>query len=227
MLRTLTLFFFFFTSLTFSPVLASESGHKITVEIENFDQTEAYLAGYIGDTPYILDTVAINNGTVVFAADTTLEAGVYLIVLPPDNKLRYVYRKTHFFDNVDFTDASLYRNPMLPKKIDYYLQQLTPATPDSIIVGLDRILNKVKPVEKTFRYYLSQLLNQYAEEAQTKIGMDAVYVHLVDNYYARGMAPWLDKEPLEKIMLESQRRRPTLIGRRAMNIEMRKEEDFD
>lgn len=347
MLRTLTLFFFFFTSLTFSPVLASESGHKITVEIENFDQPEAYLAGYIGDTPYILDTVAINNGTVVFAADTTLEAGVYLIVLPPDNKFiqifvddknqnftlkanyakldeqaftitgspanklfyqyvsflstkgpqardlqeqiktaeaegksieplqdalkevnnsvktyqqqlvknnpdspvatwikfgfetdipefsgsesevqfqRYVYRKTHFFDNVDFTDASLYRNPMLPKKIDYYLQQLTPATPDSIIVGLDRILNKVKPVEKTFRYYLSQLLNQYAEEAQTKIGMDAVYVHLVDNYYARGMAPWLDKEPLEKIMLESQRRRPTLIGRRAMNIEMRKED---
>ncbi len=347
MLRTLTLFFFFVISLTFSPLLAGDSGHKITVEIENFDQSEVYLAGYIGDTPYILDTVAVKDGRVVFAGDTTLEAGVYLVVLPPDNKFiqifvddknqrftlkanyakldeqaftitdspantlfyeyvsflsakgpqardlqeklkaaeaegksteelqkaleevnnsvknyqeqlvknnpdspvatwikfgfetdipdftgsdseiqfkRYVYRKSHFFEHVDFNDASLYRNPMLPKKINYYLDQLTPAAPDSIIVAVDYILNKVKPVDKTFRYYLSQLLNQYAEEAQTKVGMDAVYVHLVDNYYARGMAPWLEKEQLEKIMLESQRRRPTLIGRRAMNVEMRKED---
>jgi len=347
MLRTLTLFVFFVTSLTFSTLLANDVGYKISVEIENFDQTEAYLAGYIGDTPYILDTVAMKDGVVVFSGEKNLDAGVYLIVLPPDNKFiqifvdpdnqnfnlkanyanldeqafaitgsranqlfyeyvnflstkgpqaralqeeikaaqaedkpteqlqeklkevnnsvktyqrqlvknnpnsqvatwikfgfeteipeftgsesdvqfqRYIFRKNHFFENVDFTDSSLYRNPMLPKKVNYYLNQLTPATPDSIIVALDYILNKVKPVQKTFRYYLSQLLNQYAEEAQTKIGMDAVYVHLVDNYYARGMAPWLEKEQLEKIMLESQRRRPTLIGRRAMNIEMRKED---
>jgi len=327
MLRILTILFFFLISLTFSPLLANESGHKISVEIENFDQTEAYLAGYIGDTPYILDTVAIKDGVVVFSGEEQLEAGVYLIVLPPDNKFiqifvdqdnqhfslkanyakldeqafaitgsranqlfyeyvnflstkgpqaraiqteikaaqeagkpveelqeklqavnssvktyqkqlvknnpnsqgevqfqRYLFRKNHFFENINFTDSSLYRNPMLPKKVNYYLDQLTPATPDSIIVGVDYILNKVKPVQKTFRYYLSQLLNQYAEEAQTKIGMDAVYVHLVDNYYARGMAPWLDEEQLEKIMLESQRRRPTLIGRRAMNIEMKKED---
>ena len=347
MLRNLTLLFFFITSLTLSPLLADDGGHKITVEIENFDQSEAYLAGYIGDTPYILDTVAMKDGIVNFSGEEHLEPGVYLIVLPPDNKFiqifvdhqnqnfhlkanyakldeqaftitgspanklfyeyvnflstkgpqardlqekvkaaeaegkptdklveqlnlvntsvktyqqelvknhpdspvatwikfgfetdipeftgpegdvqfqRYIFRKTHFFDNVNFADSSLYRNPMLQKKVNYYLGQLTPATPDSIIVSLDYILNKVKPVQKTFRYYLSQLLNQYAEEAQTKIGMDAVYVHLVDNYYARGMAPWLEKESLEKIMLEAQRRRPTLIGRRAMNIEMRKED---
>lgn len=347
MLRNLTLLFFFVASLTLSPLLASDFEYKITLEIENFDQTEAYLAGYIGDTPYIIDTVAIKDGKVVFSGEERLEPGVYLIVLPPDNKFiqifvdennqnftlkanyakldeqafsitgspanklfydyvnflstkgpqarelqeqikaaeaedkpteqlqdqlkevnnsvktyqqqlvknnpnspvatwikfgfetdipeftgsesdiqfqRYIFRKNNFFKNINFTDSSLYRNPMLPKKVNYYLGQLTPATPDSIIVGVDYVLNKVKPVQKTFRYYLSQLLNQYAEEAQTKIGMDAVYVHLVDNYYARGMAPWVDKETLEKIMLEAQRRRPTLIGRRAMNVEMRKED---
>ena len=347
LLRNLTLLLFFITSLTISPLLAEDGGHKITVEIENYDQTEAYLASYISDTPYILDTVAMKDGVVVFSGEEHLEPGVYLIVLPPDNKFiqifvdhnnqnftlkanyakldeqafsvtgspanqlfyeyvnflskkgpeardlqeqikaaegagkstdklqnklqdvnisvrnyqaelvknnpdspvatwvsfgfevdipefegpesevqfqRYIFRKTHFFDNVNFTDSSLYRNPMLPKKINYYLNQLTPATPDSIIISLDYILNKVKPVQKTFRFYLSQFLNQYAEEAQTKIGMDAVYVHLVDNYYARGMAPWVKEETLDKIKLEAQRRRPTLIGRRAMNVEMRKED---
>lgn len=347
MLRFLTLLFFFFISITFSSLKASDIGYKITVELENFEQTEAYLAGYIGETPYILDTVAVVEGKVVFSGDDHLESGVYLIVLPPDNKFiqifvddnnqnfnlkanyakldqqafsiigspanklfyeyvsflstkgpearglqeqiktaeaegkstdklredlnavnksvkayqkqlvkdhpnspvatwikfgietdipefngsesevqfqRYIYRKNHFFDHVNFVDSSLYRNPMLPKKVDYYLEQLTPATPDSIIVSVDYILNKVEPVQKTFQFYLSQLLNQYAEEAQTKIGMDAVYVHIVDNYYAQGKAPWLDKEQLEKIMLESQRRRPTLIGRKALNVEMRKED---
>lgn len=347
MLRLLTPLFFFFFSLTFSSLLAGNIGYKITVELENYEQTEAYLAGYIGETPYIIDTVVVDKGIVVFSGEDHLEPGVYLVVLPPDNKFiqifvdgnnqnfslkanyadldkqafsiigspanklfyeyvsflstkgpeardlqekiktaeaegkstdkllddldtvnksvkayqkqlvkdhpdspvstwikfgietdipefngsesevqfqRYIYRKNHFFDNVNFADSSLYRNPMLPKKVDYYLEQLTPAAPDSIIVSVDYILKKVEPVEKTFRFYLSQLLNQYAEEAQTTVGMDAVYVHIVDNYYARGKAPWLDEENLKKIKLEADRRRPTLIGRRALNVKMRKED---
>lgn len=347
MLRTLTLKFIFFISLFSNSLIADNGGYKIIVELANFTQTEAYLAGYIGDTPYILDTVQLENNQVIFQDTEQLEPGVYLIVLPPDNKFiqifidennqqftlkadyaqldeqafkvegsrantlfyeyvdflskqgpkardlqekikaaeadekpvedlrnqldqinkdvknfqqqlvkdhpdspvatwikfsfeseipafegeekevqfrRYYYRKTHFFDRINFADSSLYRNPMLPKKVNYYMDQLTPALPDSIIESVDLILSKVKPVDKTFRYYLSQFLNKYAEEAQNKIGMDAVYVHLVDNYYAKGAAPWLEQEQLDKIKLEAQRRRPTLIGRKAMNIEMRKED---
>lgn len=347
MLRLLTVFSLILSFSFSSSVFADNGGYKIIVELENFDQKEAYLAGYIGDTPYILDTVAIEKNQITFQNAEALESGVYLIVLPPDNKFiqifideknqhftlkanyaeldkqafqiegspantlfyqyvdflsdkgpaakalqekiqtaeaegkstdeltkqlddlnqsvktyqenlvknnpnspvatwirfgfdveipefegadedvqlkRYYFRKAHFFDNTNFADSSLYRNPMLQRKVNYYMDNLTPPLPDSIIKSVDIILKNVKPVDKTFRYYLSQFINKYAEEAQTRVGMDAVYVHIVDNYYSRGLAPWVEEEQLKKIQEEAQRRRPTLIGRKAMNIKMQKED---
>ena len=137
---------------------------------------------------------------------------------------RYYHRKNHFFDWIDMGDPSLYHNPMLFKKVDYYLNTMTPPVPDSIIVSLDKILKLIQPGEKTFEFYLRDFLNKYATDATKIVGMDAVYVHLVENYYSKGLAPWVDEEQLTKIRTEAARMKPTLIGRKAPNIKMTKED---
>ncbi|MEM8906555.1 MAG: redoxin domain-containing protein, partial [Bacteroidota bacterium] len=135
---------------------------------------------------------------------------------------RYFYRKDHFFDKVNMADPSLYHNPMLFKKIDYYINQLTAPVPDSINRSLDTVLELIRPAEKTFEFYLRHFLNTYAESKI--VGMDAVYVHLVDQYYAAGQAPWIDEETLEKIIKEAKRLKPLLIGQMAPDIKMTKED---
>ena len=65
MLRNLTCYLALFICLCSTTLFADNGGYKITVQLDNFTQPEAYLAGYIGDTPYILDTVQMENNQVV------------------------------------------------------------------------------------------------------------------------------------------------------------------
>ncbi len=131
---------------------------------------------------------------------------------------RYIYYKKRYFDNVDFKNPAVLLTPFLFKKIEYYIEKLTPNHPDSIARSIDVVLEKTKPVDQTFQFYLSHFLNTYAKSKI--VGYDAVYVHLIDNYYARGLAPWVSEENLEKIVDNANKIRPTLIGKTGANLQV-------
>ncbi len=133
---------------------------------------------------------------------------------------RWRWTQEHYFDNIDLSDTRLLRSPFLFSRLDYYVQKLQVQHPDSIAKALDVILGGLKPSEESFKFYLIHYLNYYA--ASKFVGMDAVYVHLVDNYYAKGLAPWTDEEQLTKIVDNASRLRPLLIGRVAPDIRMQK-----
>jgi thiol-disulfide isomerase/thioredoxin len=129
---------------------------------------------------------------------------------------RYYWYRAHYFDNIDVTDPSLLRSPVLHPKIDAYINKVVPQHPDSINLELDKLLAKMKKSPDVFKYYLIHFLNYYAK---TKlVGFDACYVHLGKNYYCNGGAPWADKEDLEKICDNVSRLEPILIGKTAPNI---------
>jgi thiol-disulfide isomerase/thioredoxin len=110
------------------------------------------------------------------------------------------------------------RTPFLFQKIDHYVNKMTVQHPDSIAVAIDRVLALTKPAEETFKFYLIHFLNFYAKS--NYVGMDAVYVHIGQQYYAKGMAPWTDEESLKKIIENAEKLAPLLIGKKAPDIEM-------
>ena len=124
---------------------------------------------------------------------------------------KYEYYKSHYFDYLDFTDPSALRSPYLYQRVNYYIEKLTMHHPDSVAHSLDDILHKMEPAPETFKYYLSHMLNKYS--ASKVVGFDAVYVHLVDEYYSKGKTPWVEEENLEKIIDRANKVRPTLIGK--------------
>jgi hypothetical protein len=127
------------------------------------------------------------------------------------------YQK-HYFDNVPMRDQRLVRTPFLHEKIDYYITKLTPQVPDSISKSIDFILSKFDPEGEAFKYYLVHFLNTYAKS--NIVGMDAVYVHLVEEYYMKGKAPWTEGDQLNKIVKNARTLRPILIGEIAPNLVM-------
>ena len=60
--------------------------YRIQGKLQNYAEDTIYLGYYFADKQYLIDTTAVNNGAFTFAGDDTLKAGVYLIVMPPDNK---------------------------------------------------------------------------------------------------------------------------------------------
>ncbi|MFK7807874.1 MAG: redoxin family protein [Saprospiraceae bacterium] len=135
---------------------------------------------------------------------------------------RWHYVKDHYFDNFDMTDERLVHAPFFFQRVNQYIEKLTVQHPDSLTKGIDTILKQVQPAEETFKFYLVHFLNKYAKSKI--VGMDAVYVHLVENYYEKGLAPWTEKEQLDKIIKNGKTLKPILIGKTAPNISVQKED---
>lgn len=124
---------------------------------------------------------------------------------------QYHFYRKHFFDHVDLSNPAMIRTPFFHEKVTTYMDRLTPQMPDSIIVTIDYLLDKMSPAEDTYRYYLSHFVNTYATKAI--VGMDAVYVHLVDNYYSKGKAPWAEESTLKRLETDANNIRGSLIGK--------------
>ncbi|MEL6863362.1 MAG: redoxin domain-containing protein, partial [Bacteroidota bacterium] len=138
------------------------------------------------------------------------------------NFQRWQYYKKHWFDNLDMKDARLLRSPVMFQKVDHYINKLIVQHPDTIIQGVDYILDLVKDSEDNFKFYLIHFLNTYAKSKV--VGMDAIYVHIAEKYYATGLAPWTEEEQLAKITKNARSLKPLLIGKTAPDIKVQKQD---
>jgi thiol-disulfide isomerase/thioredoxin len=130
--------------------------------------------------------------------------------------------RAHYFDNINLADPNMIRTPFFFEKVKYYLKTFYAQHPDSISLALTKILDAMEPAEENFQFFLVHYLNEYAKS--NIVGMDAVYVHLVDTYYASGRAPWTDGDQLEKIIENANGLKPTLIGKIAPDIRLERKD---
>lgn len=126
---------------------------------------------------------------------------------------QYQYYKAHFFDHISLADGRLTRTPIMEQKVEEYLDKLVVQHPDSLIKEIDMIITTSMQDDEAFKYYTSQLLNKYAEQANKIMGMDGVYLHIVEKYYATNQAWWVDPETLDEIIEKAEKLSPIIIGR--------------
>ena len=131
----------------------------------------------------------------------------------PDKTFPYRFYKKHFWDNIDFSDARMLRTPIFFNKMDQYLDKLTAKHPDSINVSADVLVNLSKANGDIFQYVVSYITSTY--ERSKIMGMDAVFVHMVETYYITKQCDWVDSTQLVKISDRAQKIAPNLIGRKA------------
>jgi peroxiredoxin len=134
----------------------------------------------------------------------------------PDSTFAYNYFKAHFFDDINIYDTRTLRTPILENKIDYYFDKLVIPTPDSLNSEVDRILTKTKNTPEMFKYLLWHFT--YKAESSKIMGMDAHFLHLAENYYMKGLAPWADSASLAKITTKAFKLSNNLIGQQAFNL---------
>ena len=135
---------------------------------------------------------------------------------PIDPNFAYWHYRQHYFDYLDMTDDRLLRTPVLHNKIEQYLERLIPKVPDSLCEAVHFIVDKTRANDDMFQYFVVNLLNKYAN---SKImGMDGVYVCMVEKYYMSGEAWWADEETIANMTERALAISPTLVGRMAPNF---------
>ncbi|KAA2245124.1 DUF5106 domain-containing protein [Chitinophaga agrisoli] len=135
-----------------------------------------------------------------------------------DSTFAYRYFRSHYWDDVNLNDGRLVRTPILEGKLQKYFTQLVPMEPDSIIAECDNLIAKTRKDKEMFKFVLWWLTANF--EASPYMGMDAVFVHLVEKYYVPGDAYWVSGEQLNKIISRAYSIAPNLIGQPAPPLDM-------
>ena len=135
-----------------------------------------------------------------------------------DSTFAYHYYKTHFFDSFDFSDKRLLHTPIFFNRVKQYMEKLTPQTPDSINISADYLVKKSSANQEVYKYVVVWLTSFY--ESSQIMGMDAVFVHMVKNYYETKQTPWVDSTQMYKIIRRANILGPILIGKKAPSIVM-------
>lgn len=134
-----------------------------------------------------------------------------------DSVFEYNYYKNHYWDNIDLSDDRIVRTPILYNKLNYFVEKVIIQHPDSIIKELDKVIEKSSGKE-VFKYVVAWL--SYYYETSKIIGFDAIFVHLVDTYYATNRCYWMSPKLLDNIIKKSNKLKPILLGKKAPNLIM-------
>ncbi|MEO5674528.1 MAG: TlpA disulfide reductase family protein, partial [Chitinophagales bacterium] len=96
---------------------------------------------------------------------------------------------------------------------------LTVQAPDSINKEADYLIEKARGDSEMYKYVLWWLT--YTHETSKIMGMDAVFVHMVENYYMPGKAWWIDSATLNKMVDRARKIAPNLIGNTAPELALK------
>jgi len=130
----------------------------------------------------------------------------------------YYYYKDHFFDNVNLKDDRLLFTPVFHPRLENFFTKMILQIPDSITKEADKIIAQLKPGSEMFKYVVWWITNHY--ETSKIMGMDAVFVHMVQNYYTKEKAFWVDDTQLFKIQERARILSPILVGKKVKNLVM-------
>jgi thiol-disulfide isomerase/thioredoxin len=128
-----------------------------------------------------------------------------------DSLWGYRYYYNHFLDHADLNDSNMVRLPEFHKKLEEFMNKVVIQNPDSINVSADRLLKRVKNVPELYKYVVHYITTN--AQSSKMMGMDAVYVHMADNYYLQGKTPWADSTAIANMKEQVDRIKPTLIGK--------------
>lgn len=135
-----------------------------------------------------------------------------------DSNFNYSYYKQHYWDRFNFSDQRIMYSPVYDSKLDEYFNRLVLPIPDSMNMEADVLLAKTRKSKEFFKYTLHWLAGN-AERSKV-MGMDEVFVHLVEKYYMKGDAYWLDEGGLAKYEDRARKIAPTVLGNPAPDLIM-------
>lgn len=136
-----------------------------------------------------------------------------------DSTYPYLYYKSHYWDDVNLADGRLVRTPILEARLDRYFKQLVAPVPDSVILEADKLVAQTKNDKESFKFVVWWITHTY--EQSPVMGMDAVFVHMVEKYYVTGKATWLSEEQRQKVIERAFTIAPNLIGQQAAPLELK------
>jgi hypothetical protein len=135
-----------------------------------------------------------------------------------DSSFAYRYFKTHYWDNISYTDDRLIRTPIFEPKLDHYYKDLVSPEPDSLNREIDHMLLFSRTNKEMFKFLLVYFVQKYINPEY--MGQDAVFIHLFEKYINTGMADFFTEKYRKFVDDRAYSIMANLIGQPAANLQM-------
>lgn len=135
-----------------------------------------------------------------------------------DQQAMYQLYVKRYWDHMDFSDGRLVRTPVYQGMLNHYFNQVIVQHPDTVITHADHLIGKSKANDELFRFTV-WFLTGMGERSQI-MGMDALFVHLVENHYMTGDVHWMEEDRLQRFIDRGKQLRRILIGEVAPDLSL-------
>ncbi|MDR1793663.1 MAG: DUF5106 domain-containing protein [Bacteroidales bacterium] len=216
--------------------LFDKNGREIMTQIKHEQDSTKYPSQIVIDSlrkemSIIRDSVAAymenflaHNSHTLFGKLQKLMQDVPVPLAPEgaDSNWRYQYYINHYWDNCDFTDEALIYSPVFTTILENYYDEKKALIPivDTIIRYTEMLIEKTTAANnrELFKYIVWFVTHKY--EISQYIGQDAIFVHMVKNYYEKGRCPWVDPAVLERMVERADILDKILLGKKAPELIM-------
>lgn len=143
------------------------------------------------------------------------------LVLPdgsPDNEAQVAAYRKDFWTTVDFTDTALLRTPVVFNKLKRYMEELTPRNADAVKESADFLLQQVIDKPLYLRYFANWITLKYEPGKTSLMDGEAVYVHMIRNYFTPELAFWSDSMTIYGLQQRAGEMAQSLKGQPGPNI---------
>ncbi len=133
-------------------------------------------------------------------------------------KFAYLYR-IHFWDDVDFADERLLYTPVIANKLKRFIEELTPQQQDSINTYASFLVDRVLKYPEYFKYFANWITLKYEPTKTTLMDSEAVFVHMIQNYFTYDRAFWSDSVEVHGLQLRAYEMSQSLIGQKGPDVQ--------
>lgn len=129
---------------------------------------------------------------------------------------RAEYYGDHYFDNMSLDCNAMLRTPpavfydRVERFFNGYLGQ---ASPDVICEYADKVIDMARPAKDVFQFLVNYLAEKYLQSHV--MTHDAVYVHMIEKYYATGEATWASPSDIDSEVERATKWKRLLVGQMA------------
>lgn len=143
-----------------------------------------------------------------------------------DSNFRFLYYRSHYFDNIDLKDDRLVRTPIFHNKFsNYFDKNMMLQHWDTVLYYAFDFCDRLDQKSDMFQYCVSWITSTY--EKSKIMGMDKVFVLMGDRYYCsknkEGKSPahWMPEDKLNDLCEKVTTQKSLVMGVKPPNISLR------
>ena len=126
--------------------------------------------------------------------------------------------RTLYWTNTNFADERLMRTPVISNKLKKYYGTMMPQQPDSLKKYTDILVNQCLNDKEYYKYFVNWVTLEYEPTKTTLMDAEAVYVHMITNYFTKERAFWQDTVQTYGLQLRAYEMGNSLIGQEGPNV---------